>query len=340
MVSRTEQILRREKMETTLPTLIELFVATKQIEGRSQKTTTWYRKMLTAFSRFLGDGARIRDITLSNARSFVASLQAKNTKYDGHPITPVQRGKLSPYTIHGYVRTLKVFGSWLGEEGFLSVNPFARLKRPKLPRPVIEILSEQEIQRLVEAINPYCFLGARMFTIVLLLLDTGIRAGELVTLTLDNTHVNGGRIKVVGKGNKERYVPFGATTKKALLRYVVTWRPEPQHDGIDELILSVDGTPLTYSGLAQMLKRLGGKAGVPRLHAHLFRHSFAVRYLMNGGDVMTLRLILGHSTLDVTEMYMHLAETHIQIQHHKFSPVDRLAIKSRRRRRKLSSPKA
>ena len=96
---------------------------------------------------------------------------------------------------------------------------------------------------------------------------------------------------------------------------------------IDQVILSVDGTPLTYCALGHMIKRLGKKAGVPRLHAHLFRHTFAVRYLMNGGDVMTLRLILGHATLDVTQMYMHLAESHIKIQHHKFSPVDRLRIR-------------
>ena len=73
-----------------------------------------------------------------------------------------------------------------------------------------------------------------------------------------------------------------------------------------------------------MIKRLGVRAGVPRLHPHLFRHTFAVRYLMNGGDIMTLKLILGHVDLSTTEMYLHLAQSHIQVQHNKFSPVDRL----------------
>ena len=109
-------------------------------------------------------------------------------------------------------------------------------------------------------------------------------------------------------------------------RYTVTWRPEPDLPSTDNLFLTPDGAPMTYGALRQALKRLGKKAGGPRLRAHLFRHTFAVRYLMNGGDGMTLRLLLGHSTLDVTQMYMHLAEAHIKVQHSRFSPVDRLGI--------------
>jgi len=197
---------------------------------------------------------------------------------------------------------------------------------------VIEILSDQEIADIFAKLNPTCSLGARLYLMVLLLLDTGIRASELVGLTLANTYIEQDYFKVLGKGDKERIVPFGATTKKALLRYIHTFRPEPFHQGVDQLVLTTDGSPLTYSGLAQAIKRLGKKTGVPRLHAHLFRHTFAVRYLMNGGDIMTLRLILGHATLEVTQMYMHLASAHVQLQHHKFSPVDRLGIKVRGRR--------
>ncbi|GAF82149.1 unnamed protein product [marine sediment metagenome] len=139
---------------------------------------------------------------------------------------------------------------------------------------------------------------------VLLLLDTGVRASELCSLTLDNVALNEGYMKVTGKRSKERMLPFGTITKKALIRYISTWRLEPESDSVDEVILSVAGTPLTYAGLSKAIKRLGKRAGVPRLHAHLFRHTFAVRYLMNGGDVMTLRLILGHTTLDVTLPFM------------------------------------
>jgi len=333
MVSKTSQILRRQRMEITFPTLIDLFAATKQIEGKRPKTISWYTSMLRPFSRFLGEGATIKDMTIHNARAFIASLQERTSRYDGHPLSPKQEGGLSPYTIHGYVRTLKAFGSWLLEEDYTPRNVFARLKRPKLPQPMIEILADREIDSIFSCINPKCFLGARLYTMVLLLLDTGVRASELCSLTLDNVALNEGYMKVTGKGNKERIVPFGTITKKALIRYISTWRLEPESDSVDEVILSVAGTPLTYAGLSKAIKRLGKRAGVPRLHAHLFRHTFAVRYLMNGGDVMTLRLILGHTTLDVTLMYMHLAEAHVKLQHHKFSPVDRLGIGKRGRRR-------
>ena len=112
---------------------------------------------------------------------------------------------------------------------------------------------------------------------VLLLLDTGRRASELVGLTLANTYTEQDYLKVLGKGDKERMVPFGSMTKKALLRYIHAFQPEPIHEGVDQLILATDGSPLTYSGLAQAIKRLRKRTGVPRLHSHLFRHTFAVR---------------------------------------------------------------
>jgi integrase/recombinase XerC/integrase/recombinase XerD len=333
MADRTSMALRREKMNTSLYTLIDLFAATKRTEGRSPKTIDWYCDFLRKFAKYLGENPTISHVTLDNARSFVAFLQGQTTRWNGHPLIPAQEGGFSPYTIHGYVRTLKAFASWLVEEGFTGTDVFAKLKRPKLPQPMIEILSDDEIAALLKEINPRCFFGARLYATFLLLLDTGIRARELCTLTVDNVFLDQDYIKVLGKGRKERIVPFCAATKKALIRYIETWRPEPAHEQVRELFLSADGEPLEYNGLLQSIKRLGKSAGVPRLHPHLFRHTFAVKYLMNGADVMTLKMILGHSTLEVTQVYMHLAEAHVQVQHSKFSPVDRLDLKVGKRKR-------
>lgn len=320
-------------MDMELSALIELFAATRLTEGRSKKTVEWYRNMLGRFEAYASNGhpARLSEISIHVARDFIASLQERTTRYDNHPFAPERQGGLSPHTIHGYVRALKAFSSWLAEEGLTESDILKRLKRPRLPSPMIEILSDDELKSLFSLINPNCPLGARLYAIVLMLLDTGIRASELCTLTLDNTYIDDDYVKVVGKGNKERIVPFGATTKKALVRYVSVWRPET--DDCDTLFVSVDGEPLSYNALRQVIKRLGQRAGIPRLHPHLFRHTFAVRYLMNGGDVMTLKLILGHTTLDVTQMYMHLAESHVKVQHHRFSPADRLKLGRKRRGR-------
>ena len=317
-------------MEITLPALIEQFCATKQIEGKAIKTVSWYRDCLFRFVKHLDDD-RLPSFTLENARSFIASLQEQENKWVGHPRNHEQEGKLSAFTIHGYVRALKVFSSWLFEEGYTTQNLLLKLKKPKLPEPMIEVLTDEELEKIMSVVNPNCFLGARLHIIVLLLLDTGLRASELCGLKMADVDLNRGILKVCGKGNKERIVPFGATTKKALLRYIATWRPEPL-PGVDTLVLSTDGSALTYWGLMHIIRRLSVRADIPRLHAHLFRHTFAVRYLMNGGDIMTLRLILGHTSLEVTQKYLHLAEEHIKIQHNQFSPVDRLGIRTKRKK--------
>ena len=322
---------RREKADIPLTDLINLFVLSKQIEGRSQKTLIWYRGHLDRFAEFAtGDRpVALRDLTIAEARAFIAHLQGRTTRYEDHRLRPLKQGGLSPHTIHAYVRTLKVFGNWLHEEGYTGSHPFARLKTPKLPETMIEILTDEEIGRLIKAVNPNCFLGARLYAILLLLLDTGIRASELCGLTMSNTFLQDGYVKVLGKGKKERIVPIGNATKRSLLRYVQMFRPEPTEQAMDQFFLSVNSEPFSYNGLALAIRRLGQSADVPRLHAHLFRHTFAVRYLMNGGDLMTLKLILGHTTLEVTQMYLHLAEAHVQIQHNRFSPVDRLQIAGR-----------
>ena len=254
-----------------------------------------------------GEPQRLGDLTLESGRALIAHLQGKTTRYGGHHMRPVQQGGLSPNTIHGYVRTLKAFGSWIYEEGYAQAHPFERLKAPKLPQTMIEIFSDEEIGRIFETIKPTTYQGARGHAMVLLLLDTGIRASELCSLTLGNTHLHEGYIKVRGKGDKERIVPFGARRRSPAAVHP-EFRPEPASNEMDQVFLSVNAAPLSYDGLAQALKRLGKAADVPRLHAHLLRHTFAVRYLMNGGDLMTLKLILGHTTLDVTQMYLHLAD--------------------------------
>ena len=336
MGKRTQDILRRRKMETTLAQGIDLFILAKETEGRSPKTTQWYRTMLGHFAQHLPKGAdtRLIELGIGDARAFVAHMQSKDTVYDDHPFLEPREGGLAPSTIHGYVRALKAFGSWLQEEGLATRNPFAKLKRPHLPKPVIKILSNEEIEALIEAINPNTYLGARQYAMVVLLLDTGIRASELCGLTIVNTFLDDNKILVKGKGSKERIVPFANGTKEALARYLTTWRGEPLDPHEEHLFLTVEGLPLTYDALSGCIKKLGARAGIPRLHPHLFRHTFAVHYLMNGGDVMSLKRMLGHATLDVTQTYIHLAEQHVQVQHSRFSPVDRLGINVRRARRR------
>jgi site-specific recombinase XerD len=162
----------------------------------------------------------------------------------------------------------------------------------------------------------------------MLLLDTGLRIGELIGLKMDDIHINDGLMKVMGKGKKERMVPIGNKAQKALQSYLFRHRPKPAHSGIENAFLSIFGTPITENGVELMFSRLAKKSGINRLHAHLCRHTFATMFLLNGGDVFTLQQILGHTTLEMVRNYVTLASNHIAMQHHKYSPLDRLSSHS------------
>jgi site-specific recombinase XerD len=130
----------------------------------------------------------------------------------------------------------------------------------------------------------------------------------------------------LGKGGKERIVPFGMSVQKAILRYVLYFRPETINPTIKNLFLTLDGRPLTKNSVKMIFQRMAVKSGVKRLHPHLCRHTFATNYLINGGDVFSLQQILGHTTLEMVRRYVTLASTHVNVQHRKFSPMDRLNI--------------
>ena len=161
----------------------------------------------------------------------------------------------------------------------------------------------------------------------MLLLDTGLRISELVNLKMDDVHMDEGYLKVMGKGKKERIVPVGNNAQRALQRYLFRFRPKPNNPATNNVFLSTSSQPLTENSMKLMFTRLAHRSGVYRLHAHLCRHTFATRFLINGGDVFSLQQILGHSTLEMVRHYVNLATSHIAIQHQKYSPLDRLNLK-------------
>jgi integrase/recombinase XerC/integrase/recombinase XerD len=144
---------------------------------------------------------------------------------------------------------------------------------------------------------------------------------------MENMNLDQGFMKVLGKGNKERVVPFGSNAQRALQRYLFRFRPKAAHLGITNMFLSTAGTPLTVNSVKLLFTRLARTSGVRRLHAHLCRHTFATRFLVNGGDVFSLQQILGHSTLEMVRHYVNLASNHVVMQHQKFSPLDRLNLR-------------
>ncbi len=130
----------------------------------------------------------------------------------------------------------------------------------------------------------------------------------------------------MGKSRKERIVPICNNAQRALQSYLFRFRPKPTSPVINNVFLSTSSKSLTENSVKLMFTRLTKRSRVYRLHAHLCRHTFAARFLVNGGDVFTLQQILGHSTLEMVKHYVNLASSHIAIQHQKFSPLDRLNL--------------
>jgi len=316
-----------DKQDTPLEKLVLQFEVFNRSEGKTPKTVSWYRTILGLFVDYLRNHdiePLLKNLDIDVVRGYIIYLQGSK-RYDDHPYTPKQEELLPPVSIHGYIRAIKTFFNWLYKEGYTEEHRLERLKTPKAPQKLKEPLSDAEIVLLLSCIDPQTSWGARNLTIVLLFLDTGLRLSELLTLPMHDLHLEEGRLKVMGKGQKERIVPFGNSAQKALMRYIFHFRPEPLNT--DRVFLNLDGAPMTVTGLKLMFRRLADNSGVKRLHTHLLRHTFAVNYLMNGGDVFTLQLILGHTTLEMVRRYVNLANSHVMAQHKQFSPVDRMNLR-------------
>jgi len=318
-----------QKSAKKLSKCIDYYEVCNRAEGKSPKTISWYSANLRRFrnylkSRHLPDS--IDNIDTKLLREYVIYLLKRN-RFDGHPYTPVQAEPLSSATVHGHVRTLRAFFSWLAMEGLTQENAAKDLKPPKVTRKVVTTLSDQEIESILNTLSPTTPSEARNRTIFMILLDTGLRIGELINLSMEDTHMDEGYLKVMGKGKKERVVPIGNNAQKVLQRYLFRYRSNPTLPRIDNVFLSIHGDPLTENSMKLMFTRLAKRSGVSRLHAHLCRHTFATRFLINGGDVFSLQQILGHSTLEMVRHYVNLASSHVAIQHQRFSPLDHLNLR-------------
>jgi len=138
-------------------------------------------------------------------------------------------------------------------------------------------------------------------------------------------------LKVLGKGNKERIVPIGISVQRATAKYLTKYRTNPLYPLSDSLFLNRDGMPLTPNRIQSIIETYANRAGITGVRAspHTFRHTFAITYLRNGGDVFTLQRILGHETLDMVRNYVTLAQSDLQEAHLRCSPVDNLKIRAR-----------
>ncbi len=251
--------------------------------------TRCYAPQLCELCNALGD-PDVTTITPDDLRQFVADL--------------TQRVK-SGWTVRGYVRTIKRLFNWATAEGILAdFNPADKLRYPKTPQRKIEIFSKSDIERLLVEARDVSF---RNYAIVLLFLDSGLRRGELLALELEDVNVLTGVVTVRhGKGGKSRQVRVGNVCRKALWRYVAEFRQaEP---GVNSFFVNRWGKPMSHTALTQMLRRLGKRTGL-HVYAHKFRHTFATLYAQRVPSAILLADALGHSSVEMSRRYVHLAQT-------------------------------
>jgi site-specific recombinase XerD len=237
-----------------------------------------------------------------------------------------QKVPMSASSVETHYRRLKTFFHWLVERGHVPKNPLDLIKHPRFEERVIPTVREQDMLNLLKLVDPRHartpaekFRAFRNRAIIWLLIDTPIRREELGTLQVDDVDLDASLVKVMGKGRRERWMPLGETSLLALWDYM-----QVRNSRLPNLWLDEHGRPLECQAVYQFLKRLGKRAGVPNLHTHRFRHTFATSYLRNGGSERYLRLIGGWRR--IPETYFRTLDTEdVARAHQQLSPGDRLA---------------
>jgi site-specific recombinase XerD len=331
------RIAARVGKHMDVPKLVESFVRSGRIANKSQHTLTWYERRLAQFVAFLqntGHSMRGVDVTKADGEAYIEHLMNRTSRWQSHPFQKRQtEGGLSPYTIHGHVRALRAMTHWAKDEGYLPADPFETLRPPKLPVRLYEIYSEEELERVLAYAGKDDIRCKRMRTILMILLDTGIRAMELATLKLAHVDLQNGTLKVTGKGNKERYVPIGEVTMREIDTYIHFYRPRPATPEVDTLLLNEDGLPYTYSALSSMMARLRKALGLKRLHMHKFRHTSFTKMIENGIPSFVVQQWAGHTSPMVTNGYVHLAQQRTAERFRGGSVVDKLGSAQAMQRR-------
>ncbi len=227
------------------------------------------------------------------------------------------KGRVSDETINGRIRAYRRFFNFLVAEGlWQKENPMAGIRLLKTASKVKSVVDPETVQKIVRSLSRSTFESSRDLVMVLLFWDGVLRDKEIRNLKLADIEFRNRLIRVFGKGRKERLVPLGVKTLKALHHHVIKFRSK--YPG-DRLICMRNGQPLTERCCRRIIQRIGEKHGV-KLHPHLLRHSAATWYIRQGGNPAVLQGILGHTSLLVTQKHVRLSSQDAVASHEQFSP--------------------
>lgn len=273
---------------------LEAFIAAKRIEGCSEKTLGYYRKTIEAM--IAGIKKKPQQITTDDLRKYLTTYQ-------------IQR-KSSKVTIDNIRRILSSFFSWLEDEDFIIKSPVRRIHKVKTAKVIKDTYSDEALELMRDSCA-----NVRDLAIIDLLASSGMRVGEMVTLNREDINFNERECVVFGKGNKERLVYFDARTKIHLQNYL-----ESRTDSNPALFVSLKAPyeRLMIGGVETMLRELGKRLNLPKVHPHKFRRTLATSAIDKGMPIEQVQQLLGHQKIDTTMHYAMVKQQNVKLAHRKY----------------------
>lgn len=251
------------------------------------------------------------------------------------PLTQVERDQVEEFLFQWHenqgsarsiargLSTLKRFYQFMVSNKRMTLDPVGGVKAPKLIKKIPRVISEQQVEALLNAPDETTPLGLRDKAILELMYASGLRVSELVNLPYEQINLSAGLVQVTGKGKKERIVPIGQLAIEAVSDYLKSARPAllKENKWVPTLFVSRLGRTMTRQTLWHRIKNLAFDAGIQGdLSPHGLRHAFATHLINNGADLRTVQLLLGHSDLSTTQIYTHVAKARMQKVHQTHHP--------------------
>lgn len=304
-----------------LESAFNIFISEKETSC-SNKTLIYYNENIRKFINFIESSAgspsnelSCDDVTRELLLNYISYLRTKK-KFSG---TAIQSEKCIKNTsLNTYVRAVKIFINWCCSEDFIEENIFQKVKLPRSDEEVVVPLYQYEIDKIDNLFNSKTESGLRNLCIIHLMADAGLRSGEVIALRIKDVYFDKNILYVYGKGGKYRVVPLCPKLKSLLYRYCIIYRSFvlDSNDTFNSLPVFVK---LSGSGfinenvIKQLFARIKNRSGIERVHPHLLRHTFATSYIMGGGNLEFLRMMLGHFDYSITRRYLHLANQYTML---------------------------
>jgi len=295
--------------------VIEAFLFSRRAIGVSQGMLELYSARLRIF----------RDFHFENNLPCQSPLECTSHCIEAFFVYLAEHGRRM-VTVCGYFRELRTFFRWLKDIGLKQDYPIAKVKPPKPEHPLPRTVTEDHFLAAIRQLDLSKPLDLRYAVLFTLLFDTGARVSEILQLQVGDVDLKNRLLRIKGKGNKERIIPFGRTAATLLSKYMsllATYRT-PTND--DLVFQSSNLTPLHRRNIYRRWQQLQKQAGLKPLTLHGLRHGFARAWLISGGDAFSLQLILGHASPETTRRYVTLWASDLQQKHAQHSPVDRLTL--------------